>query len=525
MIQDSPGIEQLGLPPTSSESPGSEVEASVESYSVSRFVASAAALSLLFFGLFRVPWIQNQILIPYAQAQQVVAGWLTGLKELPVVVDFSCTGADVISLCLGAILAFPKPWKSRLKGAGWGLILITAINTIRIGSLSVTVDRPELFDSLHHIVWPAILILVVSTYIFWWMHRTAPSAVPARDRSPGVTALRRTFNWRDLATSLPARFVFWAVPLVGVFVVASKWYWGDRCFLVAGRWAAFVGGSMMSLFGATAETSGNVLRTAHGSFQVTPACMASPLIPAYYAAILALPMTALRRTVFAILGPLLFFSLGTLRLLVLSFPAALVGSHSTAIHGFNQVVAGAVIVGLASWWQTRLDRLGGQENSTGLSTKAREIPVRRISLALALGLAAGVVVGIPYSRVAQAFTQQIQSLVAHPDHGFLNPQGAVTVLPAYQLGLLVALWIAISTKPTWRWRSVVSSMLLLMASHLVLFVALGELWSHIEVAPHVRELRAWAIAAPVALAWWMSRTSRGQEPLAALGIRKQVANR
>ena len=46
-----------------------------------------------------------------------------------------------------------------LKAAAGGLIMITAINTIRIGSLSLAVDRPELFNFLHHFAWPAILII------------------------------------------------------------------------------------------------------------------------------------------------------------------------------------------------------------------------------------------------------------------------------------------------------------------------------------------------------------------------------
>ena len=77
-----------------------------------------------------MPWIQHQLLIPYAVGQQKLAGWLIGLRDLPVVVNFSCTGADVMALCVAAIAAFPAPLRARLRGIGLGLLLISAINIV-----------------------------------------------------------------------------------------------------------------------------------------------------------------------------------------------------------------------------------------------------------------------------------------------------------------------------------------------------------------------------------------------------------
>ena len=405
MQRKEPAQEVLGVPANAIGPAAANVQLPESTHSGLRFVAAAAGISLLFFGLFRVPWIQNQLLIPYAQAQQVVAGWLIGLEDLPVVVDFSCTGADVISLCLGAILAFPKPWKSRLKGAIWGLLLITLINTVRIGSLSLAVDRRQLFETLHYVVWPAILIIIVATYVFSWMHMTGRNDkgdqdLPVGQGSKVQTSARR--NWQQVVTSLPGRFALWTIPLVGLFIITSKWYLESSWLLAVGRWAAVVGGSMMSAVGATATTSGNILTTSNGSFQVTPACMATPLIPVYYAAIFAFPFTASRRSILALVGPLLFFSLGTLRLLVLALPAAIVGSHSIAIHAFNQLILGALIVGLAIWWQHR------QQGAT------LTFPVRRLWFALGLGLGVGWLIGQPYTTLVEIGTAQLQSLFSHP---------------------------------------------------------------------------------------------------------------
>ena len=53
------------------------------------------------------PWVERQILLPFAQLQERVADQLTGVQTDAVYVDASCSGGDAMALCLGAVLAFP----------------------------------------------------------------------------------------------------------------------------------------------------------------------------------------------------------------------------------------------------------------------------------------------------------------------------------------------------------------------------------------------------------------------------------
>ena len=106
----------------------------------------------------------------------------------------------MLALCLGAILAYPVRWRTRLVGAGVGLALILALNTLRIGTLGRLAASPSLFDAFHVYVWPAVLSLAVAGYVFAWMRladrqRQAGSAAApgAGDRrgargAPGISA-------------------------------------------------------------------------------------------------------------------------------------------------------------------------------------------------------------------------------------------------------------------------------------------------------------------------------------------------
>ena len=144
---------------------------------VLRFALTAGAWFIGLFGLMRLGWVERQLLVPFAQLQERVADQLTGAPTDAVYVDASCSGGDAMALCLGAVLAFPAPWSARLRGAGIGLLVITSFNIVRIGNLSLLGDNLPLLDLLHVYIWPAILIVVAVAYVYAWMRRQMGPAV------------------------------------------------------------------------------------------------------------------------------------------------------------------------------------------------------------------------------------------------------------------------------------------------------------------------------------------------------------
>ena len=67
------------------------------------------------------------------------------------------------------ILAFPAAWGARLRGAAVGLTVITALNVVRLGNLSLVAEDQALLDVLHVYVWPGILILAAAGFVYAWM--------------------------------------------------------------------------------------------------------------------------------------------------------------------------------------------------------------------------------------------------------------------------------------------------------------------------------------------------------------------
>ena len=63
--------------------------------------------SLALFGLFRLPWVAAQIVWPATRLQSAAAIALFGPSSAPVEVTLACSGADALSVCLGAIVAYP----------------------------------------------------------------------------------------------------------------------------------------------------------------------------------------------------------------------------------------------------------------------------------------------------------------------------------------------------------------------------------------------------------------------------------
>jgi len=87
-----------------------------------------------------------------------------------------------------------------------------------------------------------------------------------------------------------------------------------------------------------------------------------------------------------------------------------------------------------------------------------------------------------------------------------DPQGAIAFLPAFQVGLYAALCVAIGVAMDWR---AAAGALGLILSQLVLLAALplGQLSG---MSPHVRDVRGWAVAAPLVLVALMVRHARSR---------------
>ena len=426
-----------------------------------RFALRGGAWSLGLFGLLRLNWTEAHAVLPFTRAQAAVAVWLFGPSALPVQVTLACSGADALALCLGAILAYPVKWRTRLAGAGGGAALILALNTLRIGTLGRVAASPEWFNTLHVYVWPALLTLGIAGYVFAWMrladrrHLQGERGV-ARDAFPGA---------RPKPTR---RFVVLTVALLLLFLAATPLYLESPSILALAGFIARTAAAILGVVGVSAHAAANVLWTPRGGLLVTPECISTPLIPVYLAAICAYS-TTWRRLILGVLAAApLFIALGIVRLLVIALPDAVVASPVFLIHAFYQLLLGAVVVFLAAQW-----RHGG-------SAAPRHALV-------------GVIAGVAFVQLLGPFYTRIVTYPAGPPAH--DPQGAIALLPAFQIGLYLALWIAAFVGVGWR--RFLAGLAVLGLTQTAGLLALHALASHSGLTAHVRDVRGWAVAGPV----------------------------
>ena len=93
-----------------------------------------------------------------------------------------------------------------------------------------------------------------------------------------------------------------------------------------------------------------------------------------------------------------------------------------------------------------------------------------------------------------------------------DPQGAIAILPALQLGLCAAFWAAVGARGPWR--RLVLGVVGLAGLQLTVLLGLGELSHHLGFAPHVSLIRAWGVVAPLAVVWVLRRPRLTVSPFA-----------
>jgi len=212
-----------------------------------------------------------------------------------------------------------------------------------------------------------------------------------------------------------------------------------------------------------------VLWTSRGSFLVTQECISTPLVPVYLAAVCAHSTTWRRLILGVVVAAPLFIALGIVRLLVVALPSVVVASPLFLVHSFYQLLLGVVVVFLAAQW-----RHGG---SAG-----------------AWHAVIGIVVGVAFvGLIGPSYTRIVTRTAGTP---FDDPQGAIGLLPAFQIGLYLALWAAAFA--ALGWRRFLAGLAVLQLTQTAGLLALHAL-ANSGLTASVTDVRGWAIAGPLVI--------------------------
>lgn len=432
-----------------------------------KFAWRAVAVSLGLFGVLRLPWIEAHAVLPFTESQAAAAVRVFGTPAAPIAATLACSGTDALALCLGVILAYPVAWRFRWAGAAIGTALLLVLNTLRIGTLGQAAASPATFAALHLYVWPAILTAAIGAYVLAWM-RFADRR-PGPPDSPTAPAPPRASR----------RFLLLAGVFLAAFVAAGPLYLNSAWVLSVAGFVAGAAAGILAPLGIAASASGNVLVTSRGGYLVTQECLATPLLPIYLAAVLAYAPTRGRMALGVLAALPLFIALGIARLLVVALPETL-ASPLFLVHAFYQLVAGAVLVIAAAMWRHR-DRLAARHALAGLF-------VGVVAIALLSPLSARLVAA--------------SASPARPD-----PQHALAFLPAFQIGLYLALSAAAFLVVAWK--RLLAGFLLLGVTQVGVVLALNALAASGVVAS-VRDIRGWAVAGPILILAGVAHAGRAR---------------
>jgi exosortase H (IPTLxxWG-CTERM-specific) len=115
-------------------------------------------------------WLSNGILNLLGQGTHVSDVTIaSSTTPFAIAIRRGCDAVEPTWLLCAAILAFPGPWKRKFAGMLAGLVILQALNLVRIVTLYLVGSRyPAMFPSLHLEIWPALLIVAAIALFVGW---------------------------------------------------------------------------------------------------------------------------------------------------------------------------------------------------------------------------------------------------------------------------------------------------------------------------------------------------------------------
>ncbi|MBI4201335.1 MAG: archaeosortase/exosortase family protein [Chloroflexi bacterium] len=142
---------------------------------------SLAVALLVYFRLFGTPFVDavsRWTAVSAAGALNVLGasvvntGTVVGTSSFAYSVVAECTAIGPVILFAGAVMAYPATWRSRALGISLGVVLLSAVNLVRLVSLFyIGVYFPNYLPMAHYLVWQAAIILFAILLWLWWADR------------------------------------------------------------------------------------------------------------------------------------------------------------------------------------------------------------------------------------------------------------------------------------------------------------------------------------------------------------------
>jgi exosortase family protein XrtM len=90
-----------------------------------------------------------------------------------------CDGTETLFLLCAGFAVAPLAWRARLSGLLVGAVIVYVLNLVRIMALFYARHSDlELFDTLHGVVTPALMVLSIAAFYYCWLRRADAAPAP-----------------------------------------------------------------------------------------------------------------------------------------------------------------------------------------------------------------------------------------------------------------------------------------------------------------------------------------------------------
>lgn len=166
-----------------------------------RFLLGFIILLLIMFGLELLQPVQEHIILPFTGLLASVCSFLVSAFDTRAIaygkvlqdsasgfaisIEAGCNGVEACIVLIAAILAFPAPWRYKLKGIVLGIIAIQLLNIVRVISLFYLGQWDmDWFMFAHTYLWQTLIMLDVLLVFMIWIWRM-PVSLPAETVNEG----------------------------------------------------------------------------------------------------------------------------------------------------------------------------------------------------------------------------------------------------------------------------------------------------------------------------------------------------
>jgi exosortase/archaeosortase family protein len=304
-----------------------------------------------FYYLDQTPWFQEVVLARLARwtaggtvfilcflgLQLNLAGSTIIGPAMRVEIAASCSGSLVFLMFAAAVIPFPAPWKTRLKGLMMGLLTLLIINLLRTSLIVLVVSRfPGSLWTFHIVIGQVMVIAAMMGVFLWWAKNTH-----------GETSFAFFKNNRAILRVLLLFSIGYgaAYSLYQVFLASPLGLFVSRLIEIHMKW-------VLSFFN-THFFSGHLPSFSPVSVKLVAGCLSSPIVVLLAAVVFAWPAKWWKRFLVIFLGFIPFFyGYHLLRAVLVSLTLGLQTKNVNLVYNFyGQVFLMLFLFGVLAYFK------------------------------------------------------------------------------------------------------------------------------------------------------------------------------